>query len=356
MGRMLFCFITCFLCTQIYGIDIRCLGGNSKDISAALSRAVNGDRILVPSGRYIIDRTIRLKGGVTVTGAGKDSTVLIMKGKAFAGFIADGRDRLPVRITSMTIKGSVHEKSTAIKLINGCRNFRVDSISFIECLNQAVEVYGNATGVIDHNVFINNEVYGVVVYGNGDSSWCQPLELGTEHAVFIEDNYFGYDGTGYRKGHHVASNNGSRYVFRYNTINDGNLESHCIDAHGKKYYWPRGSRSYEIYSNSVIVGNRWLGINIRGGDGVIFNNKFTGHFSGWPIHLMYEGKDADTACTYPCPDQIRSIYIWNNTVNGTAAKVFIRHENLIRNNRDYFLCKMPGYTPFPYPHPLTRQH
>ena len=153
-----------------------------------------------------------------------------------------------------------------------------------------MEVHGDARGVIDHNRFIDNWYTSVVVYGSGEQSWKEPLTLGSGNAVYVEDNYFTQKNVGHKTmAHHIASNNGSRYVFRYNIIEDGYMASHSIDAHGNKYGWKRGSRSYEIYGNKIKAIHRWAGINIRGGDGVIFDNEIEGEFIS-PLHLMHEGR------------------------------------------------------------------
>ena len=95
-------------------------------------------------------------------------------------------------------------------------------------------------------------------------------------------------------------------------------------------------------------------MSIRGGDGVIFNNTFEGDFD-IPIDLSNDGQRGN--CSYPCPDQIRDTYIWNNTYNGSAvkAKVNSNDTNVIQENRDFFSVPRPGYTPYTYPHPLVSQ-
>jgi hypothetical protein len=217
-----------------------------------------------------------------------------------------------------------------------------------------VEVHGDARGVIDHNSFIDNWYTSVVVYGSGEQSWKEPLTLGSGNAVYVEDNYFTQKNVGHKTmAHHIASNNGSRYVFRYNIIEDGYMASHSIDAHGNKYGWKRGSRSYEIYGNKIKAIHRWAGINIRGGDGVIFDNEIEGEFIS-PLHLMHEGRQGDGNCDYPCPDQIRRIHIWGNTYNRQKIPLKIRHPQLIQYDREIILDTLPGYKPYRYPHPLVK--
>ena len=93
----------------------------------------------------------------------------------------------------------------------------------------------------------------------------------------------------------------------------------------------------------------WVGP--RGGDGVIFSNRFSFNVTN-DLLLTNEG-----GCVglYPLPDQIRSLYIWNNTVpNGASARIVLQAgcETFIQLNRDFFTTQPPGYAPFLYPHPL----
>ncbi len=231
-------------------------------------------------------------------------------------------------------------------------DFRIHGVAF-QNLARGIEIHGDPTvtrGVIYQNTFtdmyyrdsIRALGYGVVVYGNG--TW-PLLSLGMLQNVFIEDNTFT------RNRHAVASNNGSRYVFRFNTIIDNREDAAAIDAHGLGV-WPRGSRQYEIYENTVDNAvPRYAGVGPRGGDGVIFNNRFSFNVTS-DVLLMNEG---GCVGTYPLPDQIQKLYIWNNTVPDGSSANIVRQagcESFIRLNRDFFTTPPPGYTPFLYPHPL----
>ena len=48
------------------------------------------------------------------------------------------------------------------------------------------------------------------------------------------------------------------------------------------------------------------------------------------------------------------MYIWNNKMDGLVqnAEVLNNTGIHIQENRDYYNAAMPGYTPYPYPHPL----
>ncbi len=335
---------------------INASSGSREHIQAALNSATVGDTILVPEGDFVFNGGITVNAGITILGAGRDKTVLrrTSSGSAWL-FTVNGSNGEPFVFSGFTVIGLAPSNSFGIKLINHCKDFRIHGNTFRRLTNRAIEIHGNSRGVIYDNRFIDNFTTAIVVFGDGDAAWNRPLTLGSEHAVYIEDNYFEQrnipDPT---RVMHVASNNGSRYVFRHNVINDGNINSQAADAHGRFFYWPRGSRSYEIYNNHFTFGHRWLGINIRGGDGVIFGNKFNGSMVN-AILLQYEGRNESGNTRYPYIDQIRQLHIWENVRNGGPADVYVRHPATIREGRDFFRYKNEDYTPYTYPHPLTME-
>jgi hypothetical protein len=132
------------------------------------------------------------------------------------------------------------------------------------------QFHGDSRGLIFNNEFIDNwsSYLGYAVAVNGTAAaWNAPLALGTEQAVFLEDNYFKANRCA------IQANNGARYVFRHNDISNNQPDSAAIYAHGKGLYWPRGTRSFEIYNNRLRNPEpRWAGITLGGGSGVIFDN------------------------------------------------------------------------------------
>jgi hypothetical protein len=106
--------------------------------------------------------------------------------------------------------------------------------------------------------------------------------------IFVEDCTFTYTQdwaiTNNLAEHSISSNHGSRYVFRYNSIDVGyytnggttHMMGAPIDAHGSLEY-PPGSVSYEIYGNTIKSAHSWRGIFIRGGTGVITTNQGSVH-------------------------------------------------------------------------------
>jgi hypothetical protein len=158
-------------------------------------------------------------------------------------------------------------------------------------------------------------------------------------------------------------------VFRNNIINVGyyndgavtHMMGAPIDAHGSLEY-PPGSVSYEIYNNTIISTHSYRGIFIRGGTGVIFNNRFNGDFTV-PIELTdYRLLDNDAS---NFPDQrIKDLYLWNNTDDeDTPVSIYVNQGNdniladYIRLGHEFFdenKIDKGIYTPYTYPHPLVK--
>lgn len=300
------------------------------------------------------DNKLVLPAGISLKGSGKATTVLRSYSSANDKLITiDCSNGKTAQFSDMTLigKGNPAIWDGGLALKGGCRDFKVFNSRFSDFVFYGVGVWGDSQGVIYQNDFLNNyragqtggtTGYGIVVYGDG--TW-PPLELGTANAVFVEDNYF----SGNR--HNIASNNGSRYVFRYNrAITISSVRDFpIVDAHGRGSA-PRGSRSWEIYNNTfstdLAANEKARAITgIRGGDGVVFNNTVTDPLS---IRTMIELSALEVALPYPAMDQMRSGYFWNNSLDllvNAAPGNFVL-------GRDYFLTARPGYAPYMYPHPL----
>jgi hypothetical protein len=327
-------------------------------VQKAVNYVAPGTTISIPAGDCNWgSQQLNIPGGIYLQGAGQDQTIIRRIGSVsqdtylIAYDCSNGGQAIMSGFTLVgNGNGGIWDKG--LGLLNGCRDFKISQNTFTKFIFSAVYVGDapNERGVIFNNKFIDNYSadlqnlgYGVAVYGGG--AW-PDLDLGSANAVFIEDNYF----SGNR--HNVASNNGSVYVFRYNTVigQDPAKDFAMTDAHGLSSS-PRGSRSYEIYNNqyssNISNGSQRTAVGIRGGDGVIFNNT-VGNGIAHTVELDAEGFNCGA---YPGNDQIRSLYIWNNsdTAGGTINN---NCPSSIQQNRDYFLSARPGYSPYAYPHPL----
>ena len=348
------------------GAVINSVSGTPTDIILAIESANPGDNVMIPAGTFEYDEQISLEAGINIVGAGRGETILQKTGDwgpwGQPFFRVDGSNGLPVAFSGMTMIGDQQENSDrmdmGIRLDNGCQDFRISQIEFESFGQAAISVNGNSRGVVDNCRFINiyrstigNFGYGVSVMGDGEEGWNRPLALGNQNAVFVEDCYF----IGNR--HAIASNFGSRYVFRHNLVEDNGGEGawvQAVDSHGPGYGSSRGSRSYEVYENTINNENTtcWVAMYIRGGDGVIFNNNIYGGISTAPIMLVNDSG----GLPYPALDQIRELYLWNNKYeDNPTIPTNWSSDRVVQENRDYFNYEHPDYTPYTYPHPLRNE-
>ncbi len=358
---------------EMYADIITAASGSQPDLQFAVDSAKAGDTVQIPAGNFQFNGSVRFNAGITLTGTGASQTTLSKTGNTTEALvIIDGSNDLPVTITGITFIGIDNQTSdiqdNGLRINNG-KDFRVFNCTFRRFGFSGINVHGNTRGVVDHCKFIenfrlpiNSLGYGIAIYGDGDVSWNQPLELGTENAVFVEDCYFE------RCRHGVASNDGSKYVFRFNTVTDNYNPWTAIDAHGFSSS-PRGSRSYEIYGNTVNGGvdtdgtphDTWA-VGIRGGDGVIYDNTITSTSQSSLIMLVIDGVE-EQHFNYPQPDQTTDIWLWNNTQAnapltslrlGWSTEMQEQLAKYLEEGRDFHFAEKPGYAPYTYPHPLNQ--
>ncbi len=62
----------------------------------------------------------------------------------------------------------------------------------------------------------------------------------------------------------------------------------------------------------------------------------------------------DNYGAYPEHYMVKNAYFWNNLVGGVPATdvAYIENPTYTQKDREYFMYKKPGYTPYTYPHPL----
>ncbi len=386
--------ISCMFTSSAGASIINAASCSQSHVQAAINTAVSGDTVNVPAGSCTWSDVVSIPSAkkLVLKGAGIDSTIITGN---TGGAVLD-MSKSGARVTGFTLKQG------AIK-VDGS-GWRIDNCKFqasywsdgVQAASYDTVNGAHPVGVIDHCIFNNTRVvvtgtnYMLNENGTQHNFWIQPLGLGTNNAVFVEDCVF----NGVADSINVIdSNYGGRYVFRYNTVNDMYVEAHSVQGNN------RAVRSWEIYNNTFNQVSRamWVPIFLRGGTGVVFNNTLTGTWGTSGIALdnvrSCENRETSGLCNgsspwdgnqsgqagYPCRDQIgRSTdsrlwtasspyppqaldpaYAWNNK-HGANNVPFFQHGCAasaahIQPGRDYFNNTVrPGYTPYTYPHPLTQ--
>jgi hypothetical protein len=359
---------------------------SSTTIQAAVDSASDGDIIVIPAGTFNINSNVNLKTGIHLRGSGKYATILKKTStSAWSSiFRLNATDNKSFKLSDISLVGKgldlfIQDSNSTIidygiTIFGRVRNFEIYNCKFSRFSGCGIYIYGSAnatllghaTGVIHNNDFIDiyyqtptsSRGYGVGAYGA--DGW-SVLQLGTSNAIFIENNYFSHN------RHCISGNMGIRYVFRYNTIEDNYQPYAAIDTHGTSV-GAHGTRSYEIYGNNISGGVEWDNgpgadhptwtIGIRGGDGVIFDNKF--YDKNEPMYTMIEGYDGTGT---PDPDRTTDQWLWNNKVNDILYNSMnLGYNSSMENYLDDYLVvgtnihednvAKPNYTPYIYPHPL----
>lgn len=222
---------------------------------------------------------VALSGDIWLKGAGIDQTII------HNGLAADGPLVLVdagARISHLTMANGGGTGSGGRGTIALYHASKVDYIKFDYIYGFNVVGYDAVGGVIDNNIFHGSSAGGIAIYifnanwGSrqttgqkfGDESFYDPPLLGTNNALFIENNTFAWDAPG--TGAVTDAYQGARFVVRYNEITNGNVLSHGTESSGRF----RGVRTIEVYENQFYgaASANWA-VEYRSGTGVVFNNQ-----------------------------------------------------------------------------------
>src|SRR3989454_10521327 len=391
----------------LWAATINAASCSQADVNSAITSAVDGDTVIIPAGTCTWTTQLTALSSakaITVQGAGIDRTIIVDNvSKAGGGLetvlfpvsVARGKT---FRLTGMTFQGlaqdtQVFNKGTVV-LSGTEQDFRLDHLKFTQPGTSAIRLYGHLYGVVDHcNFDLSNFKQGINVqhngwngYANGDGSFADITYLGTNRAIYIEDNTF--LGAGAAGAGPFDFLSGGRFVFRYNTVTNDTLAVHGPESGGRV----RGGRTHESFHNtSSTKPLLFPSMYMRGGVGVIYRNTITGYkygidfadvraqslYNPWGQgdgSSVYDGKQQ--ANGYPCIDQVGwgtsdllsgdpptpvawphqiqdPVYVWSNTFSVTNATVNSEAAQ-VQPGRDYILdTPKPGYTAYTYPHPLV---
>lgn len=390
-GRLKLCVVvlTCGLAGSVAAAQAKTIKAatcDQKDVQVAIAAAADGDIVEVPAGEAVWTTDSSNKPAVlidnktiTLQGAGVDKTV-ITDGTTFAwkNLLLWIRGPKPARVTGFTFKGieGRNPGAAAIAIHGACKSWRVDNCKFDKS-PRGVWAYADCFGLVDNCSFLHAG-QGVVMTGNGDRSWEEPLALGLANAVYAEDCTF--------EGTRAVTDayGGARYVFRHNSVIGGTVTHHGCDSGDY-----RSPVSFEVY-DSLIENrpeDRWnipRAMHFRGGTGVVFNNTIRGFGVSIDVANYRSSEAMRQLCGkwgicdgrnpidgneepngYPAQDQIgratnqilEPLYQWNNALDGKPAAVSVSTgAQHIKENRDFYnATPRPGYKPYQYPHPLRQQ-
>jgi hypothetical protein len=290
-------------------------------INNEIAAAVDGDIISIPSGTCTWTGTTEVAGtfvkSVTIQGAGaisattggasttgSDNTVIIdhithSGGPPEALHIITTAGKT-FRLTAISIQedGSSTAANNAVVEIGGAStSVRVDHSHFHMFLSTSDLRFDGTYGVVDHNYFsgvggtTGFEAGGIQFHSAslGDQAWVDPDQWGTSNFMFLEDCFFSLHSLG-------DSHDGSRYVYRYNTVQSSDLSAPQMANHGLDNNRGRSHRALEVYQNT-ITETHTSGVNqptwsVNGGTLLYWGNTVSGYREA--IGIDYTRKNNNT--------------------------------------------------------------
>lgn len=420
MRKILITFLFIFFSISSHAATINSATCSQTDIQNAINSASDFDTVIIPAGSCtwtipngsnsygieILNKEIILKGsGQGITNI--TATLPFPAGAYQAILIGTTK---PFRITNFTFTGT-YGQNGLIQIFNNntfgtaLKGWRIDHMTFNYTKNvadaftmRAVFVQGFTYGVIDHNTFQGDN--GIIAQIQGEATdsdlgaldWSNPLTLGTDNAVYLEDNTDSWTGESFANDLLL----GGRIVVRHNNFENMVIQTHSGGHSG------RGGLSYEVYNNVFDASTEQdVPFFTRSGTGVVFNNTVTGMYDNKNFGIDNERDlntdpspyfkcdgtstvdgNTSTETGWPCLDQIgrssggsvgsqpsQPLYFWNNTgagvsvVNGYSighikqasdSPTHTINDGLGNPVVDYVVgSALPGYTSYFYPHPLT---
>jgi hypothetical protein len=373
--------ILCLLCWPAPAATHTAASTTYAAVSAALALCSDGDTLEIPAGNSTWSSTLTVTNGITISGAGTNSTTITAGTTRILTITAAGKS---YKLSGIRFNLGAQENFFGVIALNSGYG-RVTSCVFSNAADQAVMIGEDGLlGVIDHCAFYmsgeaafyfqNSAWDGVGDYG--DNSWASAHTMGTTNTCMIEDCQFIVSGSpaGFVDGCY-----GARWAMRFCTITNGFIIAHGSESSGR----PRSVRQIEFYGNNMGATSDG-GNEIRGGTGVMFSNildnancailkhhRSTGDTTASPWNTYPNDWDCDTNAvdmcgmgvgdllsgaspTPVCLNQaIEPWYEWANTTAGLSDRDF-GHVALVVQNTHYFDdTPKPGYTPLVYPHPMV---
>lgn len=358
---------------------------SASAVQSAINSASAGDIVTIPAGNCSWSG-LNINKAVHVQGAGVGKTVITLSGNNSISKQSNGI----VRVTGFTFtKSGGGNESKGITISGSWKNA------------EPVIIENNEFTISNTGLFALTTVGGVIIANNSftgewDDSFIQPKmhsdteswstadTMGMKDSTgklnhYIEDNTF-YGGT--NQG--IDADDGTRVVYRNNELTYSSFNTHGWATSSV------GVRHFEVYNNTFrnpggsnqIANQNWA-IWIRGGTGVVFNNRIddiAGSYWGNKSEVKLTIRGAEDyrpqgSCSntkYPVPRQLGQshngssyitdpIYFWGNT--GTIAynadwnwgnPCGFSFNTFFQWGRDAVKtgASKPNYSPYTYPHPL----
>jgi len=256
----------------------------------------DGDTLTIPVGTASWTSVLAVGKAITIQGAGIGQTIIQDDTSTNdvlldVTLVADQTTRItgiefePGARATLALFGAIN----VVGANTDNRRIRIDHCKF-DTLYRSAETINTVLGVFDHNTVIRRVTNGGgmgAIKGStwdgathGDGAMTAADDFGTDKFYFVEDCDFSSDtGAAYTL---IDAQAGGRYVFRYNTVNNGSIESHGLEAAGE-----RSGRAFEVYNNTFTGNNTRSTVGYyRGGVGLWHDNTISGFTTSCVVSLI----------------------------------------------------------------------
>ncbi len=274
---------------------------SQADINTAFGLcAASGDTVQLPAGSATWTANLNLSGkSVTILGAASLTSHITLNYSAGPALSLDCTSNI-IRVSGIDwILSSGVNSEGAISFFGANDGTRSANARFDHNTLTLGNITGRSLGMmfiwglVDHNTFTQTSgasLQFTQTYGSSDQSgdsgqtpWNYVLSLGTNNAVYYEDNTF--DQSGCTLGDDcLDAYGGARIVIRNNNFLGCGHGFHGMDSGSR-----RSCLSFEVYNNTYTnnTGSKRRYCTVRGGTGVFFGNSYAGS-AGWDgVTLQY---------------------------------------------------------------------
>ena len=299
--------------------------------------AAAGDTVIVPAGSATWASTLAISKSVILIGAGVDITTIT---NGNINYIITIIPATPVDDPVIQISGITFNSTSSghIYIANENATYDVTKIRIYNnkfqnaSSSQAIYVRGMVFGLVDNNVFSGN-YYDFNLRGYDTASWNKYTKAGDNTLVYghgtpgVTGGKYDHVGMGSARFFYieantffnttqfiVASGEGSRWAFRYNTLSENNVAG-FLDIHGDTSN--DGCVAVEVYENkqttSSGTGNysASMWVDYRGGTAMIFNNSVACD-TGLALRALIKIREEYGGLRAGYDMKIHNGYMWNN--------------------------------------------
>ena len=301
-------------------------GCSQDDVRKAINSANSGDTIIVPNGQAVWSQKLVIRKGIILKATSKGGVTIKSNYSSARDYLIVYAPDKPANDEPFRITGFVFDldgKSGGIQLYNKTlyplTKIRIDNNEFKNLNWYFLQVEGTVYGVCDNNI-ITTDTTANACYGLNDRTWNNfVFDFGTADNFYFEDNTF-YCGATF-----TGSGAAGRYAIRYNKFYNvkGGTISPIIDMHGNMGTGGNhAGMGIEVYKNEFYLNGYGCRIvDLRGGKGLIYNNKIITIPSVWAnTNIREEYYDyLNPPAKSPIsgqPQHISDTYFYGNTKNG----------------------------------------